>query len=208
VDPGAAPRRRQTDGYAVAALVSGILALVPLALVFGITALVRTRRGPRAGRPAAIGGLVLAGAWTAAGAAVAVTLLGASPGAAVHLRPLKGTVFSLRTGQCANTARNGVDGAHAVRCAQPHAVEIYATFRLAGAAWPGTAGLGQRASQGCVARLGSYLNPGLIGTSLSDSYVYPDQGAWAAGERTVICEIRGSAGQLTGSVRGLGQASG
>lgn len=190
------------------ALVSGILALVPLALVFGVTALVRTRRGRRAGRPAAIGGLVLAGAWTAAGAAVAVTLLGASSGTAVRPRPLKGTVFGLRTGQCANTARNGVDGAHAVPCSQPHAVEIYATFRLAGAVWPGTARLGQRASQGCLVRLGSYLNPGLIGTSLSDSYVYPDQGAWAAGERTVICEIQGTAGQLTGSVRGLGQASG
>jgi hypothetical protein len=128
-----------------------------------------------------------------------------TPGQAPHPRPLRGTVFGLRAGQCANTARNGVDAARAVPCAEPHQVEIYATFRLAGAAWPGTAALGQRASLGCLDRVGGYLDPGLLGTSLTGSYVYPDEGAWAAGERTVVCEIRGTSGPLTGSVRGLGR---
>ena len=197
------------DGFAVAALVTGILALVPFALCFAVAGLVRTRRGRRRGRAAAIGGLVLACAWAAAGAAVAAVLLGLMPGqAATSPRPLRGTVFSLRAGQCANTARNGVDAAHAVSCAQPHQVEIYATFRLAGATWPGTAALGQRASLGCLARVSGYLNPGLLGTSLTGSYVYPDQGAWAAGERTVVCEVRGTSGPLTGSVRGLGRNPG
>jgi hypothetical protein len=43
----------------------------------------------------------------------------------------------------------------------------------------------------------------LATTVLAESYVFPDQGAWNAGERAVICEIRGTAGKLTGSVRGL-----
>ena len=44
-----------------------------------------------------------------------------------------------------------------------------------------------------------------IATSvLAESYVFPNQSAWDAGVRTVICEIRGTAGRLTGSVRGLG----
>ena len=202
---GSARRRRRVDGYSVAALVTGILALVPFALCFAVAGLVRTRRGRRAGRAAAIGGLVLACAWAVAGAAVAAVLLNLTPGQAPHPRPLRGTVFGLRAGQCANTARNGVDAARAVPCAEPHQVEIYATFRLAGAAWPGTAALGQRASLGCLDRVGGYLNPGLLGTSLTGSYVYPDEGAWAAGERTVVCEIRGTSGPLTGSVRGLGR---
>ena len=47
------------------------------------------------------------------------------------------------------------------------------------------------------------LNPQLATTVLAESYVFPDQGAWNAGVRTIICEIRSTAGKLTGSVRGL-----
>jgi hypothetical protein len=50
-------------------------------------------------------------------------------------------------------------------------------------------------------RFGSYLNPQLATADLSQEYVYPNQAAWQAGERTVICEVRSSSGQLSGSVR-------
>jgi len=58
-----------------------------------VAGLVRTRRGHRAGRAAAIGGLVLACAWAAAGAAVAAagSLLGVSgldPSRVLELRLL------------------------------------------------------------------------------------------------------------------------
>jgi hypothetical protein len=36
---------------------------------------------------------------------------------------------------------------------------------------------------------------------LNESYVYPSPGAWAAGERTVVCTVRGTNGKLIGSVR-------
>jgi hypothetical protein len=90
-----------------------------------------------------------------------------------------------------------------VPCGQPHDAEIYARFGLAGQRWPGTTAVGTLARQGCTARLSGYLNPQLATSVLAESYVFPDQGAWNAGERTVICEIRGTAGKLTGSVRGL-----
>jgi hypothetical protein len=90
-----------------------------------------------------------------------------------------------------------------VPCAQPHEAEVYARFALAGHSWPGSAAIGAQARGGCTARLGGYLNPQLATTVLAESYVFPDQGAWNAGERAVICEIRGTAGKLTGSVRGL-----
>ena len=40
------------------------------------------------------------------------------PHAAAH--PLRATVFGLRPGQCFDSLPNGIAGAHAVPCAQPH----------------------------------------------------------------------------------------
>jgi hypothetical protein len=91
-----------------------------------------------------------------------------------------------------------------VPCARPHDGEIYSAFRVAGQHWPGTTALGSRARSGCQARLAGYLNPQLATNGLAESYAYPNKGAWAAGEHMVICEIRGTQGKLTGSVRASG----
>jgi hypothetical protein len=190
----------------VAALIFGILPLAPFALAAGLAGLARTADGRRSGRPAAVGGLVLASGWAVGGAVAAVLVF--LPGTAPRPQLPRDTVFTLRTGQCADTAGNGVSRAHAVPCSQPHAAEIYATYRLAGPGWPGQAAVSQRARQGCQARLAGYLDPTVLGASLTASYAYPDQVSWAAGARTVVCEIRGASGLLTGSVRGLGKTSG
>jgi hypothetical protein len=113
------------------------------------------------------------------------------------------SVFQLRAGDCVNSGQNGISSPTVVPCGQPHDAEIYARFALAGHRWPGGVAIGAQARQGCTARLGGYLNPQLATTVLSESYVFPGRGAWNAGERTVICEIRSTAGKLTGSVRGL-----
>lgn len=109
-------------------------------------------------------------------------------------------IFSMRAGDCINQTPNG-NVVHVVSCAQPHDAEIFGTFRLTGAAWPGKAAQ-QDVASGCAARLSGYLNPQLAATNLTQSYVYPDRAAWTAGERTVVCEIRATSGTLTGSVRG------
>jgi hypothetical protein len=114
------------------------------------------------------------------------------------------SVFGLRAGTCVNSGPDGVSAPTVVPCDRAHDAEVYARFALAAARWPGTAGMGALARRGCTARLGGYLNPQLATAVLAESYVFPDQSAWNAGERTVICEIRGTAGKLTGSVRGLG----
>jgi putative regulator of septum formation len=142
----------------------------------------------------------------AAGAAAVTAVLlvhrPPQPRAAAH--PLRATVFGLRPGQCFNSLPNGIAGAHAVPCAQPHDGEIYSTFRVAGHDWPGSAALGSQARLGCQARLTGYLNPQLDTTGLAESYAYPNQGAWAAGEHSVICEIRSTQGRFTGTVRASG----
>ena len=45
------------------------------------------------------------------------------------------------------------------------------------------------------------MNPQLATADLAQEFVYPNQAAWQAGERTVVCEVRSPSGQLTGSVR-------
>jgi hypothetical protein len=138
----------------------------------------------------------------AAAAAVTAVLLTHRPHQAhPAAHPLRATVFGLHPGQCFNSLPNGIAGAHAVPCAQPHDGEIYGAFRVAGHDWPGSAALASQARLGCRARLTGYLNPQLDTSGMSDSYAYPNQGAWAAGEHSVICEIRGTQGRLTGSVR-------
>ena len=113
------------------------------------------------------------------------------------------SVFRLGVGDCVNSGPGGISSPTVVPCSQPHDAEVYARFALAGHGWPGSAAIGTQARQGCNARLGGYLNPQLATAVLAESYVFPDQGAWNAGERTIICEIRSTAGKLTGSVRGL-----
>jgi len=110
----------------------------------------------------------------------------------------KSAIFSLRTGECINP--NG-QAAAVVACTTPHTTEVFATFTLPDSAWPGTSGVRAAASSGCASRLTAYLNPQLA-ISLATAYVFPDSVAWQAGTRTVICEVRATSGQLTGSVRG------
>jgi hypothetical protein len=194
--PGAP--RRTTDGVAVAALVSGIIPAIPLTLVLGPLALIRVGRSGARGRALAITGLVLAGLWIVAGAIVAAAIITRPPPPKpVTLPP----VFSLRAGQCLDSGASGISGVHVLSCGQAHDAEVFATFRVAGPRYPGAAALQQRARQGCVTRLTGYLNPQLPADSLAQSYVYPGAGAWSAGERTVVCTVRGTSGPLVGSVR-------
>jgi hypothetical protein len=145
------------------------------------------------------------------GGFAAVGLIGLGTFAAVLLLhgrahappPTLPSVFRLRAGDCLNSGPGGISSPTVVPCSQPHDAEVYARFALAGPRWPGDAAIGTQARQGCTARLGGYLNPQLATTVLAESYVFPDQGAWNAGERTIICEIRSTTGKLTGSVRGL-----
>jgi hypothetical protein len=113
-------------------------------------------------------------------------------------------VFKLKTGDCFDPRGQSYT---LIPCASPHVAEVFATFPLAGGTWPGDAAISAKANSGCASMLGSYLNPQLT-LSLASTYVYPDATAWKAGARTVICEVRASSGDLTGSVRGTSATAG
>jgi len=160
---------------------------------------------PRRGRRLLLILFVVACTVAVAAAAVTVVLVTQRPRQPhAAASPLRATVFGLHPGQCFNSLPNGIAGAHAVPCRRPHDGEIYGDFHVAGRNWPGSAALGAQARQGCQSRLGGYLNPQLNTTGLAESYAYPNDSAWAVGVHSVVCEIRGTQGKLTGSVRASG----
>ena len=116
----------------------------------------------------------------------------------------KSALFSLKTGDCFDPQGQSYS---LIPCGSPHDAEVFATFALSGSKWPGTTAIAKDASHGCASRLTGYLNPQLA-ISLSSTYVYPDPVAWQAGTRTVICEVRATSGDLTGSVRGASATAG
>jgi hypothetical protein len=190
--------RRPIDGVAVAAFVSGLVPAIPVTLVLGPIALIRIGRSGARGRALAITGLVLAGLWIVAAAIVAAAIITRPPPPKpVTLPP----VFSLRPGECFNSGSSGISGLQVLTCSQAHDAEVFATFRVAGPHYPGATALQLQARQGCATRLSGYLNPQLSAASLAQSFVYPDVGAWSAGERTVVCTVRSTSGPLIGSVR-------
>jgi len=155
----------------------------------------RARRWPRV--LLALGFVILAAAIV--GGAIAIV------GSVTHgfKKPVKVTykksaVFSLKTGNCLDPRGQSYT---LIACGSPHQAEVFATFALTGTEWPGTTAVSAEASGGCASRLTGYLNPQLA-ISLASTYVYPDSIAWQAGTRTVICEVRATSGELTGSVRG------
>ncbi len=112
-------------------------------------------------------------------------------------------VFKLRPGDCINSAPNGLV-VTVLACGTPHDAEVFATFALPASSWPGSTAVEQEAGTGCASMLGGYLNPDLANAGLAQEFVYPNQTAWQAGERTVVCEVSSSTGKLTGSVRKVG----
>ena len=153
--------------------------------------------------PLAVAGIIL-GVMALVGVAVGVLAVithGFRPKTVITYRPA--AVFGLRPGECINSAGNGLN-VTVLSCATPHDAEVFATFSLPTGAWAGDSAVQQDAGNGCESRFGSYLNPQLATADLTQEYVYPNQAAWRAGERTVVCEVRAVSGQLTGSVRAPG----
>jgi hypothetical protein len=161
----------------------------------------RPRQARGVSRLVTAGVVIVVLALAAAAGALAVTTHGFRPKTVVTYRPA--AVYALRAGDCINSSQNGLS-VTIVSCATPHEAEVFATFSLAGSGWPGSAMVQQQASSGCADRVAGYLNPQLLNAGLTEEYVYPDQKAWQAGVRTVVCEVSSSTGPLTGSVRQAG----
>jgi hypothetical protein len=156
-------------------------------------------------RPLAVVGIILgviALVGVAAGVLVVVTH-GFRPRTVVTVTYRPAAVFGLRPGQCVNTGSDALKPT-VLSCARPHDAEVFAVFTLPAAPWPGTAAVRMDADNGCASRLDSYIDPQLATAGLAQEFVYPNRDAWRANQRTVVCEVSATEGQLTGSVRANG----
>jgi Septum formation len=162
----------------------------------------RARRWPRV---LIAGGFVILAAAIVGGAIAIVGSLTHGFKKPVKVTYKTSAVFSLKPGDCFDP--QGAQSYSLVSCDAPHQAEVFATFGLTGTTWPGATAIQAEASGGCASRLTAYVNPQLA-ISLTSTYVYPDSVAWQAGTRTVVCEVRATNGQLTGSVRGASASAG
>ncbi|HMG44008.1 MAG TPA: septum formation family protein [Acidimicrobiales bacterium] len=198
-----------TDGFAIAALVLGILSCIPLGIIFGIIALNRIGRSGQKGRGLAIGGIVASVVWGAL--VVGAVALGGDDAE----RDDEGTitdagsedVFDLGTGDCINnpTEESELETVDAVPCTEPHDAEVFAEFDMsaAGDTYPGVPAAQQEAQTGCSEQFEGFVGMPFDGTALNLYYLYPTQDSWdRLDDRQITCLVSDPAGPTTGTLEG------
>jgi len=220
------PPSQGTNGFAIAALIFGIIGGALLGFIFGFIALSQTKRTGQNGRGMAIAGIVLSALWTVgvllliilavasstpSGPVTPTTLPTASPTAEPTTEPPVTTAPStaisateLQVGDCLNDLTNSTDVSSlpSVDCTQPHQGEVFAVFDLPPGPYPGADGVDDLVSKGCNARLAEY-SPGAPSDDAVGLFsVYPLEQNWERGDREVVCIAKATSGTTTGSIRG------
>ncbi len=199
--PGLVPVSKPPISWlAVAALVAGVLPIIPVGLGLGIAGLATTRRAGGAGATSPSSGCSPRSSGPPPARPWAPSPR--SPTASTGRSRSSTTTSSPRCSACGRASASTIRAGR--RRLSPHV-----TRRMTPRSSPPSrcrAGPGRerpccsrRRRRGCSARLASYLNPQLA-ISLTQDYAYPGQVAWQAGTRTVVCEVRATTGQLDQSV--------
>ncbi|MGW1172333.1 DUF4190 domain-containing protein [Kitasatospora sp. NPDC002543] len=217
--PGFVPGPAPTNGFAVGSLVTGLLLVAPVALVFGILALVQINRRKERGSGMAVTGLVLG----TVGTVLLVLALGAAdfgsaragrfggapkaPAGSVHWSDLKAGDCYDSPGGGSTSDGNGdetVYWVHRVACAEPHNGEVAGTADLPGrdGGYPGESEVRDSAGRLCRQVLDGYaLDQWVLPDGMDDVYLYPTARNWESGARYVTCAYEDREEQHRGTVR-------
>ncbi|MFF8773742.1 DUF4190 domain-containing protein [Kitasatospora sp. NPDC015120] len=212
------PAPTSTNGFAIAALVTGLLCLWPLALAFAIVALVQMPKRNEKGRGPAVTGLVtgVLGAIVTLIAFIGLAALGfeeeryadarRGPQGSVNIEDLAtGDCFNqppFSPGQDAESA--SIYWVHVVPCTAPHHGEVAGFTNLAGrgGSYPGQSEISAKAARLCGPVRDDYaLDSWLVPEGMDGSYYYPSISGWASGDRRVTCTFQDETKTHTGSVR-------
>ncbi|MEU8796819.1 septum formation family protein [Spirillospora sp. NPDC048819] len=186
----------RTNRLAIAALVTGLLGLVLLAVGLAIAALIQAGRRGETGKGLAVGGLVASAVWTVAGAVAVVAFLGSLVSAE---RDGFGNVTDkdkvlaamLRVGDCFN----GFEGDRiaplvtALPCTQPHEGEAVAKLQLSGDEYPGDGEIRSQANDACD-RKTLQLWKSRYARDLVAYNITPTRSTWDTGDRELFCLLR------------------
>jgi Domain of unknown function (DUF4190)/Septum formation len=179
---------RTTNTWSIVALVSGIFAIVPLAVGAGIAALVQIYRRRQAGAGMAIAGLVLSALWTLVGIAVAVTfLLGEEVPEAFGGRVAD--AGSASVGSCLLGPDEQDSLATEIDCVEVHDAEVYLMTELGTGTWPGYDDVFDTAEDTCYDAFEGYVGRDYEFSDYDFGYYLPDHAEWVAGEHRLICVV-------------------
>jgi hypothetical protein len=202
-NPLAPPGR---NGFAIASIFLAVCGVPVLGLVFGIIALVQTKRTGQRGRGLAVAGVTLSALTLVAAAAVIAWAIisGAQRDASGQVSEAGSiAVTDLATGDCVESVTEGeVDELQAVPCAQPHHAEVFAVFTIpGGSSYPGESAVETLADRGCESRLEAYSASAAADDTLTLYYLAPTRQSWALRDRSVVCLVSDDLQLRTGSVK-------
>jgi hypothetical protein len=172
----------------------GIFLNALLAIVFGVVALVRSRKSGTRGKVMASIGIVLGVIWIG----LTVLFIVAAVNGANN-----GSIGSVRTGGCFDSSQRGAISAqvHFTSCTQPHNGQVVGTFVLSGGStWPGQPVISHEASTGCSDMLSGVLQQHSLGSGIRWLYYYPDSQSWSSGDRSASCVLMDPNAKHTGSL--------
>jgi hypothetical protein len=211
-----------TDGFAIAALVLGIIPFltVVLGVIFGIISLSRIRGSYRSGRGMAIAGIVTGSLWIAVFVAVGATGGFADDSydsysdtssfpASVDPDPADESTLAmdLRVGDCLSALPTGrYSPVVLTPCSDGHVAEVFDVGDLAGTEYPGDEHAVALATAQCNRRVAAFVGvPAGNPTGYKVLQLAPKQQDWAT-EPTAICLITTPKGEeLFGGASGLGR---
>ncbi|MFB7667094.1 DUF4190 domain-containing protein [Kitasatospora sp. NPDC056138] len=177
-----------TNRFASWARLCGLLALVPLALVFGVIGLVQVRRSGQRGKGVALTGLVAAVVWV-------LFLVGLADVAGAHVQRDKAggvskeqadSVFDLKPGDCflvrSRDAGGGIRSVLLVPCSESHDGRVYAT--------PGLPGGDDVNPQAAAEDACTKARPASVPADAAFGYLYPDARELSLGRGRASCFVQ------------------
>ncbi|MEU6851003.1 DUF4190 domain-containing protein [Actinacidiphila alni] len=209
------PPPTNTNGMAIASLVTSFTCIPLLGAIFGLVGLKQIKRRGERGKGLAVAGLVLSTIGTL-GLALIITL-----GVLGVLDDGNTRVDRLEVGQCFNTVDSSLgdyrgDGERSttvdvVKCAEKHDAEAFAIFGVepgSGGGYPGVDAISAIAESKCASLADEYA-AGVPWENSVDIYYYmPPPDGWRRGDHSVTCFFGATDGKVTGSVKDGGPSKG
>ncbi|NGO15287.1 DUF4190 domain-containing protein [Streptomyces sp. HC44] len=202
-------RPAPVNGFAIAALVLGILCFLPLiGLILGIIALAQIRKKGERGKGMAIAGMVTSGI----GAAV-ILLAFVTGGTSGFWEGFKegvqeGATFSVAKGECFDAPAGSMEGTaydvDKVPCEGEHDGEVFANFQMKDGGYPGDDAITQTADDKCYTLQHAYaMDAWAVPDNVDIYYFTPTPESWDLGDREISCLFGNTdeTGSLTGSLR-------
>lgn len=183
------PPQKKTSGWAIAALVLGVIGASIFGLVCGFVALRETKHGEKGGRGLAITGIVFSVLWLIVSIVVTIALV-AGGGIAAVISELDDTTVAtdLKLGDCITNVPTDsrVLTLPTIDCAQAHGGEVYAVITMPDGDYPGQSKIDQYQNQ-CPDRLATFSPDAMTDDSVGIYVLYPTPETWDRGDRAVTC---------------------